>query len=64
MEGRRFGGGFRGPRRDFNSGPREEFDAVCATCKKPCKVPFKPNPDRPVFCRECFMKQKESRPAA
>jgi len=51
-------GGFR-PR----FGPREEYDAVCAECKKPCKVPFKPAKDeqgnlRPVYCKECFMKRK------
>ena len=53
------GGGFRGGGRGgFHSGPREEHDAVCAECKQPCKVPFKPASDRPVYCRDCFQKHK------
>lgn len=38
--------------------PREMYDAVCAACGKPCKVPFKPTEGRPVYCSECFMKMK------
>ena len=34
--------------------PREMFDAVCAECGKPCKVPFQPREDRPVYCSDCF----------
>jgi CxxC-x17-CxxC domain-containing protein len=33
---------------------RPMFDAVCAECGKPCKVPFEPRNDQPVFCSECF----------
>jgi CxxC-x17-CxxC domain-containing protein len=32
--------------------------AVCADCHKECEVPFKPSPDRPVYCKECFSKRK------
>ncbi len=39
---------------------RELFDAVCANCGKPAKVPFKPSEDRPVYCSECFAQIKES----
>lgn len=39
---------------------RELYDAVCAACGKPCKVPFKPTGDRPVYCSECFSKMRES----
>ena len=38
---------------------RVMYDAVCATCGKPCQVPFKPREDRPVYCSECFAKMKE-----
>lgn len=31
--------------------------AICAECKKECKVPFKPRGDRPVYCRECYSKR-------
>jgi CxxC-x17-CxxC domain-containing protein len=33
---------------------RELFDAVCASCGQPTKVPFQPRGDRPVYCRDCF----------
>lgn len=33
---------------------RQMFDAVCAECGKPCKVPFEPRNDRPVYCSDCF----------
>lgn len=39
--------------------PRQMYDAVCANCGKPCKVPFKPTEGRPVYCSECFAKMKE-----
>ncbi len=41
-------------------GPRALYDAVCAECGKPCKVPFKPTEGRPVYCSECFAKMKEN----
>ncbi|MFA7209780.1 MAG: type IV secretion system DNA-binding domain-containing protein [Parcubacteria group bacterium] len=34
--------------------PKEMFSAVCATCEEPILVPFKPDPSRPAFCRECL----------
>lgn len=36
--------------------PREMYDAICAECGNPCLLPFKPAEDRPVYCRECFIK--------
>ena len=39
-------------------GPREMFDAVCASCGKNCKVPFQPRDDRPVYCSDCFSSQR------
>lgn len=40
--------------RGQGGGTRQLFDAVCAECGKPCKVPFEPHDDRPVYCSECF----------
>ncbi|MBI2856352.1 MAG: zinc-ribbon domain containing protein [Chloroflexi bacterium] len=49
----------RGPR---NDGPgyiqREMYPVVCAACGKDTTVPFQPRGDRPVYCRECFSKQR------
>jgi CxxC-x17-CxxC domain-containing protein len=58
FEKRRFGDrpGF-GQRRDF--GPREMHKAVCSECGKETEVPFKPSGDRPVYCKECFMKRRK-----
>ena len=55
---------FRGGQRKggfSRDGPREMHKATCSECKKECEVPFKPAGDRPVFCRECFMKKREHR---
>ena len=37
---------------------RAMFDAVCVSCKKDIKVPFKPDPARPVYCKDCFAEMK------
>ena len=44
----------------FGGGPREMHKAICADCKKECEVPFKPSGGRPIYCKECFSKRKES----
>ncbi len=48
----------RDARKAGGRAPREMFEAVCASCGKTCKVPFKPREDRPVYCSECFATQK------
>ena len=54
-------GGFR-PRGGGNfGGPREMHEATCSACGTATKVPFKPIEGRPVYCRDCYMKQKEQR---
>ena len=32
----------------------ETHTAVCTDCGSKCEVPFKPDPRRPVYCRECW----------
>jgi len=49
-----YGGRSGGPR----FGPREMHKATCASCKAECEVPFKPTEGRPVYCRDCFAKQR------
>ncbi len=56
--GERGGGGFGGG--GYSSGPREMHKATCAECKQECEVPFKPSGDRPVYCKACFSKRKNS----
>jgi CxxC-x17-CxxC domain-containing protein len=48
-----------GPRRSPpRDGPREIFMATCAACGRQTDLPFKPRGDRPVYCRDCFRKQR------
>jgi CxxC-x17-CxxC domain-containing protein len=51
--GREFGRG---------SGPREIFETVCAGCGGTARVPFQPRQDRPVYCSDCFSKDKPTSP--
>ena len=44
----------------FDRRPRQMYKAVCADCQKECEVPFKPSGDRPIYCKECFSKRRES----
>lgn len=50
----------RNARKNSNGGrpQREMFDAVCASCGADCKVPFQPREDRPVFCSDCFSRDR------
>ena len=52
----RRGGGFRDDRP-----PREMFDAKCSDCGQDTQVPFKPDPERPVFCKDCYRKRRPPR---
>jgi CxxC-x17-CxxC domain-containing protein len=44
--------------RDFRQ--RNMYKIICADCNKECEIPFKPRPDRPVYCRDCFSRRKNS----
>ena len=53
-------GGFGG-NRGFGRGPkfggdRQMHPAICSSCGKDCRVPFKPSGAKPVFCSDCFEK--------
>jgi len=37
-----------------SSSRREMFDATCAACGAPARVPFRPAEGRPVYCRDCY----------
>lgn len=40
--------------------PRETFTVTCAECGVETTVPFRPREGRPVYCRDCYAKQKKS----
>jgi CxxC-x17-CxxC domain-containing protein len=37
-------------------------DAVCSKCGKRCQVPFRPTGERPIFCSDCFEKERDQTP--
>jgi len=39
---------------------RRMFPAVCAQCGQDTQVPFEPRGDRPVYCSDCYSKQRLS----
>ncbi len=42
------------------SQPRQMFPVVCADCGVETTVPFEPREERPVYCKECYAKHRES----
>lgn len=55
------GGGYGGGNRS-SYGQREMHTVPCSEpgCEIPAVVPFKPRGDKPVYCSECFQKQRQS----
>lgn len=47
-------------RQDEREFERKMYRAICADCGNECEVPFKPDPDRPAYCRECWAKRRYS----
>ena len=52
LGGGRGGGGYGG------GGSATMHEATCASCAGVARVPFEPRQDRPVYCSDCFSKQK------
>ncbi|MEJ0002170.1 MAG: CxxC-x17-CxxC domain-containing protein, partial [bacterium] len=42
---------------EADAGP-EKFPVICSICNKETTVPFKPEPGRPVYCKDCIAKMK------
>ena len=40
-------------------GERQMYDVICDGCGAPTQVPFQPRGDRPVYCRDCFDRQRQ-----
>lgn len=54
------GGGYDG---GYSSGggygrEREMFSVTCSSCGNEARVPFQPRGDKPVYCSDCFSKQR------
>ncbi len=37
---------------------REMFSVTCSACGNEARVPFQPRGDKPVYCSDCFSKQR------
>ncbi len=58
---KRFGGrdsGRKPPGYDRKELKAMRTTVTCDSCKKKCEVPFKPTGDKPVYCSDCFRKDK------
>ena len=55
---------FEKPRGEYREKPRFDdkrmFTAVCNKCGNKCEVPFRPNGEKPVYCQQCFGRNKGS----
>jgi CxxC-x17-CxxC domain-containing protein len=40
---------------------RQMFPTTCSECGKATEVPFQPRGDKPVYCSDCFRKNRPSR---
>lgn len=45
----------------YGGGQREMFTATCSSCGREARVPFQPRGDKPVYCSDCFEKQRSTR---
>ena len=41
--------------------PREMHKVTCSDCGIETEVPFKPDGERPVYCRDCYRKRRPRR---
>lgn len=39
---------------------QNQFKVTCTGCGQETTVPFKPDPNRPVYCRTCYLNRKKS----
>ena len=56
-----FGGACRPDSRGFDA-PKELYKTSCAKCQNACEVPFRPNGMKPVYCKDCFVRDEERSP--
>ena len=40
---------------------RKMYPATCSECGNSCEVPFEPSKDKPVKCKECYVKSRPPR---
>jgi CxxC-x17-CxxC domain-containing protein len=50
--------GSSGGRHQARPGGRQRFQIVCSNCGRQDTIPFRPSPNRPVYCHECYETHK------
>jgi len=50
----------RRDRRGDSNQLRQMFTVICASCGVETTVPFEPREERPVYCKECYAKMRQS----
>lgn len=50
----------RRERRSGYGNSRQSYTVICAACGIETTVPFEPTDGRPVYCRECYAKLRQS----
>lgn len=55
------GGGYGGSGGGRSAG-KDFHKAVCSVCGTETSVPFKPDPSRPIYCRNCYLTIKKGGP--
>ena len=55
---RRERGGDRPMSNGMGGARREMTDVNCSSCGKPAQVPFKPTEGRPVYCSDCYTRER------
>ena len=48
----------KGGSRPYSDAPQQLYTAECSNCHASCEVPFRPNGKKPVFCRNCFNRDR------
>jgi len=43
---------------------KEQFESVCSTCEEKIVLPFRPDPSRPTFCKDCLKDYQRARAKA
>lgn len=54
----------RQKKKDERRANRQFTKVTCASCGTETEVPFVPRNDRPVLCRDCFMKERSGQQPA
>lgn len=54
----------RRPSNNSTTPSRTMYDVSCSECGNAAQVPFKPDPDRSVLCKECLVKTRAAKQAA